>query len=246
MTWGLPSPTGPQLPPRGWYPDPSGQGALRWWDGTAWTQHVAQAPPQPPPQPPSAPARRHAQIDTQAGSFELAGWWWRLAGYVIDGIIVGVPLFVIGVIVGVTDLATQSSVSGTTLSAGAGPKVVAVGISIVAEVGYPLLLFRFRSQTVGMMAVGVRAVDATTGAAMSVAQSWARVLTFFGLGGLWIQLAAVITYVDSTQTRPAAASVLRIIGLIGFVTTAIWAAASARKQTVQDMAANTVVIRTRA
>lgn len=27
----------------GWYPDP--QGVTRWWDGQAWTQHVAPPPP---------------------------------------------------------------------------------------------------------------------------------------------------------------------------------------------------------
>jgi uncharacterized RDD family membrane protein YckC len=236
MSWVPPPPT---RPPPGWYPDPSGQPALRWWDGTAWTAHLAQ------PQPPIAPARLRAQIVTQAGPFELAGWWLRLAGYVIDSIVVGVPLFVIGVIVGVTSLATQSSVSDTTVSLSTGAKVAVVAVSVVAEVGYPLLFFRFRSQTVGMMAVGVRAVDRTTGAAMTMAQSWARVLTVFGLSGLWLQIATVITYVDSTQSKPAAASLLRVLGVLGLATTGIWAAASARKQTVQDMAANTVVIRTR-
>jgi hypothetical protein len=29
-----PAPTGI---PQGWYPDPSGQAALRWWNGYAWT-----------------------------------------------------------------------------------------------------------------------------------------------------------------------------------------------------------------
>jgi len=53
--------------PAGWYPDPSGDGRSRWWDGTRWTDHYAPAPgtnpqvPQPP-QPhfaPQAPQHQH-------------------------------------------------------------------------------------------------------------------------------------------------------------------------------------------
>lgn len=31
--------------PPGWYPDPGGSGASRWWDGTAWTDRVGSGPP---------------------------------------------------------------------------------------------------------------------------------------------------------------------------------------------------------
>ena len=36
----------PTAPPAGWYPDPHGTD-LRWWDGSAWTQHVQAANPPP-------------------------------------------------------------------------------------------------------------------------------------------------------------------------------------------------------
>ena len=45
-------------PPRGWYPDPEIEGCLRWWDGTAWTEHRVLAErkttssPGPEPAPP--------------------------------------------------------------------------------------------------------------------------------------------------------------------------------------------------
>lgn len=32
----------------GWYPDPANPDAARWWDGTAWTQHVRAGSPPPP------------------------------------------------------------------------------------------------------------------------------------------------------------------------------------------------------
>jgi len=47
----------PQALPAGWYPD--GAGATRWWDGTAWTEHVAPMAPavvaEPAPIAPIAP-----------------------------------------------------------------------------------------------------------------------------------------------------------------------------------------------
>ena len=39
------------IPPPGWYPDPQLPASVRWWDGTAWTEHRA-----PVWQPPIGPA----------------------------------------------------------------------------------------------------------------------------------------------------------------------------------------------
>jgi hypothetical protein len=36
-----------QVPPAGWYADPSGAPGHRWWDGQAWSAHFAPASPQP-------------------------------------------------------------------------------------------------------------------------------------------------------------------------------------------------------
>lgn len=40
--------TGGSTTPAGWYNDPGGSGHLRWWDGAAWSAHLA---PQPTPAP---------------------------------------------------------------------------------------------------------------------------------------------------------------------------------------------------
>lgn len=42
------APVSSQRPPAGWFPDPSGDGGLRWWDGTIWTEHHTPAVPAAP------------------------------------------------------------------------------------------------------------------------------------------------------------------------------------------------------
>src|SRR5690348_7095552 len=48
------------LPPAGWYADPATSEQMRYWDGSAWTQHTQPNPqpvaPQPAPQPHVVPA----------------------------------------------------------------------------------------------------------------------------------------------------------------------------------------------
>lgn len=67
--------------PAGWYPDPSPESAddrgLRYWDGTAWTAHVAPGSAQTMPAGPKTPDGE-----------PLAGWWWRVLAYMIDSFIV--------------------------------------------------------------------------------------------------------------------------------------------------------------
>jgi len=47
--------------PAGWYDDPASRRKVRWWNGVAWTEHVATKPgyesddPAPPPPGPPAP-----------------------------------------------------------------------------------------------------------------------------------------------------------------------------------------------
>jgi hypothetical protein len=37
------------LAPFGWYPDPAGSGMLRWWNGSAWTDHLEYPRPEVQP-----------------------------------------------------------------------------------------------------------------------------------------------------------------------------------------------------
>ena len=91
--------------PAGWYPDPDPQApdpkGQRYWDGQQWTEHVQPPVGQVPagqagygsapayaPMAPYAGGGQVAVATTPDGQ-ELAGWWLRVAAYLIDGIIVG-------------------------------------------------------------------------------------------------------------------------------------------------------------
>lgn len=79
--------------PAGWYPDPAPAAPetpplRRYWDGRQWTVHV-----QPEQQAvPSAPYRGQPYgakpVATTPDGERLAGWWLRVAAYLVDGLIV--------------------------------------------------------------------------------------------------------------------------------------------------------------
>ena len=72
--------------PADWYPDPNDDRQLRYWDGTAWTAHVAAAPASARPTGPTTPDGE-----------PLAGWWWRVLAYVIDSIIISVVANIVSI-----------------------------------------------------------------------------------------------------------------------------------------------------
>jgi uncharacterized RDD family membrane protein YckC len=193
----------------------------------------------PPPQSSTGPS-----INTTAGSAVLAGWWLRFGGYVIDGIIIGVPSFVIGLLIGLTQRNnTVPGFTGYRIDAAAQAAIVIT--TLLITLGYPYLLLRYKGQTVGMMAVGARAVDRVSGATLSHGQAGRRVLAFFVIVELWEQISAIIGYHHLYGPVPVGEVLFRLLAIAALITTALWPLGNPVNQTLQDKAAGTVVVRTR-
>jgi uncharacterized RDD family membrane protein YckC len=193
----------------------------------------------PPPQYSTAPS-----INTRAGPAVLAGWWLRFGGYVLDAIIIGVPSFAIGVLIGLTQR-DNTTPGFTGYRIGGAAQAAIVIITLLITLGYPYLLLRYKGQTVGMMAVGVRAVDRLSGAPLSPRQAGRRVLAFFVIVELWAQISALIGYHHLYGPVPVGEVLFRLLAIAALITTALWPLGNPVNQTLQDKAAGTVVVRTR-
>jgi len=183
-------------------------------------------------------------VTTQAGTFILSGWWRRFGAYLLDSIIVGIPSFIVALVVGVGSFGFETTGGlATHRTLGAGAQFALVLTAVVLTVGYPFLFLRSRGQTLGMMAAGIRAVDRIAGGPLTTPQTWRRVLAFTFLYTFWAEIASIIDF-NSVTSTPSGWSALILVALAGLATTGLWPLNSPLKQTLQDKAADTIVIRT--
>jgi RDD family/Protein of unknown function (DUF2510) len=158
------------LPPSGWYPDPSSQAQLRWWDGHIWSVHVAGAPVQAAPYGPEVQIAGHRAV--------LAGWGRRAGGYLIDNLILLFPILILNIVVGLTLKSNSSNYElfGTSNHVSLTVVVILDIVGAALRIGYSAWMLRWRSQTVGMIAVDAVMVDQRGAAKLTWAQIWKRVL----------------------------------------------------------------------
>lgn len=81
---------------QGWFPDPTTAGQLRWWDGSAWTEHVSREGATPEPVTKATPV----VATTGAGLRKIPVWGWIAIGAVgIVALVVLAPLMALLAIV---------------------------------------------------------------------------------------------------------------------------------------------------
>jgi uncharacterized RDD family membrane protein YckC len=178
-----------------------------------------------------------------------------VGGFLLDDLIVGVPVFLIGIVVrllfGVSQFATVTS---TTVSSNQGPTtnlplamdLVLILFGVAATYVYAYLFLRFKGQTIGMMAADIKCVDRTSGAVPGSRQVLVRLAALFALTGVWDLVGSIVGAGHPSHTTAFSVYlVFRAVGAVGFAVTMLWATGSALGQTLQDKAAGTVVVRTR-
>ncbi len=153
----------------------------------------------------------------------LAEWWQRLLGIVIDWLILGVPKFILTLVIfGVTN-------SGGVFSVGWGIGLVVMGIvfAVIDLAYFAILNGGEKGQTVGQMALGITVRDEATGGATGSQRAGVRILILYP--GILIGWIPVLGALASLYTLVAALSPL-------------W---DRRRQGFHDKVAHTDVIKVR-
>ena len=167
-----------------------------------------------------------SEVAATGANADLAGFWWRFLGYLIDSILLGIAaLFFSG------------------LHLGFYTNVVVVTLLGFA---YGTLMLGYRNgQTLGMKSVGIRIVNAEDRRAITVQQAFARTAIYsvlFFAGSLYH--LHVYKHPTAEQTRKTTAHLVPYY-LIRLPSTLdlLWAAWDKRNQTLHDKFAHTIAIR---
>jgi uncharacterized RDD family membrane protein YckC len=110
-------------------------------------------------------------IATHATGLQLAGFWIRFAGLLVDGIL----FYVVNVILSTIFLSTTTTtVDGIAISTRTGPVALIEVILIALELGYVTYFWTTTGATLGQTLVGIKVVDATTGEILKPSQAVIR------------------------------------------------------------------------
>jgi len=248
--------------PAGWYPDPDPdvppeRQGQRYWDGTTWTEHV-QPPPGAAAQPggPGAPyspmpgygampgyGGAPAAVATTPDGERLAGWWRRVAAYLLDVVIMTPLVFLLAwpwmseILSAYTDLVDeamdasqgggqmpdQAALLGEIMVPMLMVTVIGVGVNFV----YNVTFLKWRAATPGKMAVGLKVRLREAPGPLG----WGTVLMRW-LGQNWYGLASGVPILGSVV------SLWPVIDLL-------WPLWDDKKQALHDKVAKTNVVRTR-
>ena len=181
------------------------------WQGLQPGTEAQSAYPPPPPQSQYGYGG-YGQPASAVGDY--AGWWRRFVAILIDGLLLGIPLYIFALATGLIEFTTDE-ITGEFASIDVSPLWYGISV-LVPLLYYGLLEGGERGASVGKMALGIQVRDADTGGAIGFAKA---VLRRFIYNILWYLLV--------------------VPGVINGLSP-LW---DSRKQAWHDKAVNSVVVR---
>jgi uncharacterized RDD family membrane protein YckC len=146
----------------------------------------------------------------------LAEWWRRAVAILIDAVIVGIPVGILGAVLGLADVVHEKTAQGQSVRYEGRPGLYLLSF-LVSLAYFGMLEGGERGASVGKMALRIRIVDASTGGTIGVGRAVLRRFVYL-----------VLFYA------------LFLPGLIN-VLSPLW---DARRQAWHDKAANSLVVNT--
>ena len=232
--------------PADWYPDPNDDRQLRYWDGSAWTAHVAAAPVAPQPTGPTTP-------DGEL----LAGWWWRVLAYVIDTIIISVVSSIVSIPAQIQmqrdlmpvmerfDRAMQNPDTPPDFGAFFNDYLGImqqhafwlVAPTVILTLLYWVIFLRWKGATPGKLMLGMRVRLRDQAGTLPWSSIIARMIVQFGV--VWT------VFVVAFMTASVTMFVLWILVSMIMLIDPLWATWDSKRQTLHDKLAATNVVRPR-
>ncbi len=161
--------------------------------------------------------------DTSSGGTSYAGFWIRVVAYIIDIVVLAVPIVVISIVL-------PGTVDASGMPAGPSLAGSLIGAAIImAYVG--LLESSAKQATLGKMALGLK-VTSVDGARLSLGQAIFRVWPYYATG-----IAGALDALVGTGMI-----ISLIVGIAAFVACVV-VAFTPMKQGLHDMIASTLVVK---
>jgi uncharacterized RDD family membrane protein YckC len=184
------------------------------------------------------------QVTAAGHDYTLAGWWRRAGGWLLDALILSIPVLAIQAVLGASLYSDPGAFGlGGHPTAGSLARITLNVVALLADLVYAAWLIGRRGQTVGMLAVGIIAIDPQRGSPLGMSKAWKRAIAAFLLTTLWTEWVFLSGFGHAHTNHPAPAqTILTLLGITLVLLTYLWPLGSSRNQTLQDKAVGSLIV----